>query len=677
MKTITFVVIALSFRICEALESLEYMSSTQNPLGAAVKMLETMRAKSTAAGVKEDADYITFTEWCRKGSRQFKFDIKDAQAKIEDLSATLMKANSDIMSFSTKVDDAASAQSESEGQLKAASAIRKKEHAAFVATEKELEGSIETLERASNVLQRKMKGAALVQTTVNSPEIKTLLDSITEVVNAASLSLHDQSSIMSLAQSSEEDDAEALSGETKKSSVLDLIEDLKQKAEKQLRQLRKEETNMRYNFESVEMSLKDEIKLAAKDMTEAKDGKSVSTGTKATTEGDMDGSKKGLAADSASLKKMEESCVSKAAAYDSSLSDRAQEDQALGQALKALKESTFLQLENEAAAASFLQIKDSPDSFRVVNVLRAHAQQTQNAALAQLAARVSTVMTKASKGNANPFKKVSNMISAMVAKLEKEAAAEANGKAVCDKQKADSKEKKADLSFKIQKRTALVDKATAKIAALKEETTALQKALSDMATQQKGADELRRSELKTFLEVKESCEKGIKGVKTALKLLRKQYGSSPAGAMSGILAMLELVEEDTSKQLATANAEESAAVAEYKKLTESNKFSKMTKEKTVGYRGKEIKAWSKTMTEYSSDLDGLTTQMESVDEAAKLIRKQCDAQPQSYADKKARREAEMEGLKDGMAALEAQTASFLQRSSVRSHSALRGKAELK
>lgn len=675
---ILLVVIALSFRAGAGLQSVEYMSSRSNPLQAAITMLEAMRSQNSAEGEKEDADYKKFTEWCRKGSRQLKFDIKDAQGQIEDLEAILMKAESDIASFSSKVDDAAAAQSDSEGQLKAAKAIRDKEHAAFVATEKELVSSIETLERASNVLQRKMKGAALVQTTVNSPEIKSLLDSISEVVNAAGLSLHEQSSIMSLAQSSEgeEDDAEALAGEKKSSSILDLLEDLKQKAEKQLRQLRKEETNMRYNFESVEMSLKDEIRLAAKDMSEAKDGKSVATGTKATTEGDLDGQKKGLAADSGSLKKMEESCVSKAAAYDSSLAERTQEDQALKEALKALKESTFLQLES-AKADSFIQIKDSPDGFRVVNVLRAHAHETNNAALAQLAARVSTVMTKASKNNGNPFKKVTNMISSMVAKLEKEAAAEANGKAVCDKQKADSKEKKADLSYKIKKRTALVDKATAKTAALKEEVTQLQKELSDMAAQQAEADELRRNEKNTFLEVKESCEKGIKGVKKALKLLRKQYGSSPEGVMSGILSMLELVEEDTSKKLATAIAEENAAAAEYKKMTADNNIAKFTKEKTAGYREKEIKQWAKTMTEYSSDLDGLTTQMDSVSEAEKLISKQCDAQPQSYADKKARREAEMEGLKDGLAALEAQTASFLQRSSVRSHSALRGKAELK
>jgi len=367
---------------------------------------------------------------------------------------------------------------------------------------------------------------------------------------------------------------------------------------------------------------------------------------------------------------LEDSCVSKAAEYDTAVENRKQEAAALGQALKAIKGSSFLQLEGQTPT-SLLQLKSAPE-FEVVNVLREFSQRKHSAALSQLAARISTVMTRASGGHeANPFKKVSDMITNMVAKLEKEGAGEADAKATCEKQKKEADVKMDDLKFKMSKRNALLDKATAKVASLNEEVSTLQKQLSEMATGQAEADEMRRVALKTFTKLESDLARGVAGLREALKVLRQQYGSSPAGAMSGILSMLELVEEDTSKSLASAKAEEHASASEYKKLSEDNKYSKFTKETAQGHKEKESTAYAKTLLEYSSDLDALTTELEAVKDAFKAATSSCGQKAaESYADKLARRTTELEGLKDGMAALGEQ-ASLLQRTT-RRHSSLRG-----
>jgi len=658
---IVLFVVALSFDFCEG--------AGTTPLHNAVKALEVLMDENQKTGEQEDAEYKVFTEWCRKGSKQLKFDVKDDAANLENVEATKLKADSDISTFSAKIDDAASSQASTEGELKAAKAVRDKEHQTFLATEKELVDSINTLERASNVLQRKMKGAALVETSVNSNDIKQLLHTLSAVVNAASLSLHDQKNLMSLAQN--DDAGMSDSSGSGSTSVLDLIEDLKQKAEKQLTALRKDETDTRYNFEAVEVSLNDEITLAAKELSEAKDANSVAAMTKASAEGDMAQASKALASDQASLKTMEESCVSKAATYDEAVTNRKSESAAIGGALKALTESFFLQQEG----LSFLQIKSTP-GFEVVNVLRKFAQRKHNAALSQLAARVSTVMTKASNGQeANPFNKVSDMITAMVSKLEQEGASQASAKAFCEKAKKEASEKMNDLKFKMSKRNALVDKArhkaNSKVASLNEEVSTLQTELSDMTAQQATSDEMRRDAKKTFETLESDLARGVEGVREALRLLRAQYGKAPAGgSMSGILSMLELVEEDTSKSLATAKADESASARAYKKNTEDNAMSKLTKETTQGYKSKESKTWAKTLTEYTSDLDELSTQLDAVkDEHGAL---QCDAVAASYAEKKARRQTELQGLKEAMTALEGQ-ASLLQRAP-RRRSSLRGEA---
>jgi len=655
---IALFVVALSFDFCEG--------AGTTPLHNAVKALEVLRDENQKTGEQEDAEYKVFTEWCRKGSKQLKFDVKDDAATLEDVEATKMKADSDISTFSAKIDDAAASQASTEGELKGAKAVRNKEHQTFLATEKELVDSINTLERASNVLQRRKKGAALVETSVNSNDIKQLLHTMTAVVNAASLSLHDQKNLMSLAQNDDAGMGETTGSGSGSTSVLDLIEDLKQKAENQLAALRKDETNIRYNFESVEVSLNDEIKLAAKELSEAKDANSVAAMTRASAENDMAQASKALASDKASLKTMEDSCVSKAATYDSALTDRKQEVAAIGGALKALKESSFLQQEG----LSFLEIKSTP-GFEVVNVLREFAQRKHTAALSQLAARVSAVMTKASNGQeANPFNKVSDMITAMVSKLEQEGASQASAKAFCEKAKKEASEKMNDLKFKTSKRNALVDKANSKVASLNEEISTLQTELHDMATQQATSDKMRRDAKKTFETLESDLTGGVAGVREALKLLRAQYGQTPAGSMSGILSMLELVEEDTSKSLATAKADESASASEYKKNTADNAMSKLAKETSQGYKSKEAKTWAKTFSEYSADLEELSTQLDAVKAEHNAL--QCRNVAASYAEKQAGRATELQGLKNAMTTLEGQ-ASLLQRAP-RRRSSLRGEA---
>merc|ERR1719221_417370 len=97
------------------------------------------------------------------------------------------------------------------------------------------------------------------------------------------------------------------------------------------------------------------------------------------------------------------------------------------------------------------------------------AKEHHSAALTQLASRISAVMRLGSSAGDDPFGKVKNLISAMIAKLEKEADAEAEEKAWCDEQIAKTTEKKTDLDSDIAKLNAKIDKASARSASLKAE----------------------------------------------------------------------------------------------------------------------------------------------------------------------------------------------------------------
>merc|ERR1712232_1284970 len=97
---------------------------------------------------------------------------------------------------------------------------------------------------------------------------------------------------------------------------------------------------------------------------------------------------------------------------------------------------------------------------------------------------------------------------------------------------------------------------SAKSAKLKEEVAELQKELAALASSQAEMDKLRSEEKAAFEENSAEMEKGIEGVKLALKVLTEYYASddkshdAAKGAGAGIIGLLEVVESDFTKGLA-------------------------------------------------------------------------------------------------------------------------------
>merc|ERR1712060_1048520 len=177
---------------------------------------------------------------------------------------------------------------------------------------------------------------------------------------------------------------------------------------------------------------------------------------------------------------------------------------------------------------SALQSRADLANIEVVTMVKRLAQQHHSAALAQLASRIGAVMRMGSAGGEDPFTKVKGLISAMIAKLEKEADAEATEKAWCDEQIAKTEEKKTDLEADIAKLTSKIDVAAAKSADLKSQVKELQAELAALTKLQAEMDRIRQEEHAAFVQAKADLELGLQGVRQAIAILREYYGGSAA-----------------------------------------------------------------------------------------------------------------------------------------------------
>merc|ERR1711920_61024 len=482
---------------------------------------------------------------------------------------------------------------------------------------------------------------------------------------------------------------------THSGNILDVLEDLKEKAEGQLNDIRKAEVNTKHNFDMLKQSLEDQMAADTKDMEDEKAGKAAAEEGKASSQSDLDMTNKELANSKKQLAIAQSSCVKVAADHDATVAARNAELKVIAEALKILTETTS---GAEGQTYSLVQLEKSSLKSRadlagreVIEMVRSLAKKEHSSALNQLASRIPAVARYSGSNREDVFAKVKGLIQSMIAKLEKEAGSEATEKAFCDEQIAKTEAKKAELEEDVAKMTSRIDQAAAKSAQLKGQVKVLEEELAALARTQAEMDRIRSETHADYAVAKADLELGLAGVRKALSTLRDYYGgaasmmqdevrqpaapeihSKSAGAGGSIIDILEVVESDFATNLAKEEAEEADAQSEYEKVTQENAVTKTLKDQDVKYRTQDAASQDATVAEYSSDRETANTELGAVLEYYSKIRERCIAKPETYAERKRRREAEISGLKEALSILEDETA-FVQR---KSHGSFRGTLSL-
>merc|ERR1719433_1883943 len=356
------------------------------------------------------------------------------------------------MASTSKIDELVAAIAADDAELKDATAIREKEAADFAKNEAELMDCIDTLERAVTVISKEMakNPAALAQ--IDTSSNARLVQTLSAVIDAAGFAGIDKQKLVALVQSQNSDDQEPGAPEaavytSHSSGIVDVLEDMKEKAESSLSDLRKEETNSKHNFGMLKQSLEDQMSADTKDMEDEKAAKAEAAEGKATAEGDLGETVKLLKNTKDALATASATCMQVAADHEATVKARNEELKAIATAKKILEDTT-----SGAASQTYsmLQVARSQSradlaGLEVVQIVKQLARKHHSSALAQLASRMTAAIRFGAVAGEDPFAKVKGLIQSMIEKLEAEAKAEATEKAYCDEEMAKTEAKRSEL----------------------------------------------------------------------------------------------------------------------------------------------------------------------------------------------------------------------------------------
>jgi len=637
-----------------------------SPVGKVVSMISELQATIIKEGEVAQKNYEAFSEWCEDRARNLGFEIKTGKSESESLQASISQEAATISTLQAKVEELLASIGTDQEDLKAATHIRGVENKDFAAMEHDLVETISMLQRATGILEREMAGgSSMLQSAASS-----LSDAFAVMVQASLISTADATRLTAFVQdaqkakdSVDDDDVGAPAADVYRShsgNIVETLQDLTEKAEAQLADARSKETANLNHYQMLKQSLEDSIRVETGELNDARKAIGASQGRKAAATGDLRATTSDLAADTEAKATLHHYCMTKASTFEAETKSRGEELKALAEAKKVIEEATGASL----AQTSFLQTARSRlasgadlAGLEVVRLVRDLAQKQGSSALTQLALRMSSAMH-----SSDAFAKIKGLISDMIARLEQEAGADATKKAYCDKELSETNTKKAEKSNEIAKLSSRIDRMTARSAQLKEEVAALQNQLAKLAKSQSDMDSLRAEEKAQFTASKAELEKGLAGLKLALKILNEYYGSADkaheaaAGTGSSIISLLEVCEADFSKNLAQITSDEDLAASQHEQASKDNEIEKNAKEQDVKYKNKEANDLDKTSGELSADRAGVQAELDAVLEYLSKIEAECIEKAETYANRKAGFEAELAGLKEALQILESETA---------------------
>jgi len=611
------------------------------PVQKVIQMMEEMKAKGEKEMEDEQKTWENYADWCKDTSVEKDQNIRTATADIERLQATIQKHEAEAAALADAIaaldQDIATWQSE----LEKATELRSKERADFEVMQQDYSESVDALARAIAVL--KAKSADVPQ-------------ALLEVANKGKGYVQ----------------PEADAYEFQSGGVVDMLEKLQDKFREELNTLESDEKQAQHNYDMAALQLNDSIKFATKQRDEKMGKKAEHESAAAEAKGELTDVQAAKAADEKYLKELISQCDLKKASFEERQKLRKEELEVLAEAISIIASKSV----SGAADKHLPSLVQKRHSFGLLRATSTFTRVTRAAELLQKrgqALKSSTLSMLAVRAKTDPMAKVVTMIKELIARLQQEAAEEADHKAWCDGELKTNKLTREEKTREVDELQAKVDETSAAIEKLKEEQAELNAAIAEIDRAMLEATEIRTKEKAKNEETIADAEAAIEAVKSALAILKEFYAKaatataltqqkqSPAeeapeswdepyqgqgGSSKGVVGMLEVIQTDFNRLLADTTADENSAQREYDAFAETSAADKKAKHEEAFAKSLVQIKKEHALVEIQEDLKSAQGELDAALAYYDELKPACLEAGVSYEERVKRREEEIASLNE-------------------------------
>jgi len=635
-----------------------------------------------------------------------KAEIKQNAEDIESLTTEIGSLASDITGLGDAIATLQKDEEEYNAQLKRANEKREKDHASFLEEEQDYSESVDAISRALNVLSKQDYDRPGAASLLQVDAMQRLPEKARDIVQALVSMVQDK------AQAEDEGDdyaaPEANAYESQSGGLIEMLKKLQDEFREKLGECQKAEMNSKAAYDMVVADLTASISNAGKDIKEKTAEKDRKAAKKASNKKELGATVEVKAENEKTLKNMDAECSEKSMSFEEKQKLRAEEIEAIEKATEIMKSpdvtgnaEKHLSLA-QTQATSLVQLRGqtaAPLRRQVRDFLATESRRLKSKGLALLSQKIA----------ADPFAKVKSMIDAMITRLMEEANADAEHEGFCDKEMGESKVTRNKLTEDIDALNAAIEDGKSTILSLAENTQELEAELAstkksmgeatDLRTEEKAKNKAviedaqaasRATEAATavlkdfyekaamatgFLQLKsETHDPRIKmgtdewkalanpaydigadgsigvdqGHKEGMQTFGEKFTGQQDEAKFGVLAMLEVILSDFSNLEAETQAAETEAESTYKSFMTESKKSKAVKTRKVEMNTADKAAAELKMQEDIKDLKATQDELLAADRYYEKLVPQCVDQGQTWDERVAARQAEIDSLKEAL-----------------------------
>jgi len=661
----------------------------QSPIARVVGLIIELKAGVEKDGKSEQQEYDKYACWCENTLARKAKAINQAKDLIDKLGKEILGLKGDLGSHGAEIQQLNKDIDDNKKATQEATEVRDKENAAFESHKNENEQCMGALEQAIKILTGAGTGKKGFLETMQEAQLLSVVGGVSKVLDTP-LATHTMSAeniqtvqdfvsnpqsfigakSMSAAQTGQNPYGDYA---PQSSAIQGILKGMYDSFAADIEKDNAEESDKQKAFEALMATKKEELATLEKTLEKQSGDEAKKKQREAEAQTERDDTIAQLKADEEFFEDTKDACKKKAKEWSERSRLRTEELKGIEEAIQILQDPEA-QATFDASATTFMQVSKKASAHhrsKAFTGLRKLASKYHSVAMANIAAEVKT---------GGHFDKIMVMIDKMIGDLRKEEQEDIAHRDRCQSSEGKNKNDMEDLESDISKHEDDIERLENKETELKATIQSLEDQIAETKQAMKEALDIRNEETATFKQALKDDTDAVQVIGMAIGALAKFYKKNKIplelvqnkkepeytvnedqapttsfddeggayggrkGESGGIIAIMEMIKEDTEKEMKTSTQDEADAQAAYEKNRAKNRKTLEAQEISKTEGEKELAATQGKIADTEEAKSSAAADLAEEQALESTLQNDCAWVEEHFDSRREKRKAEIDGL---------------------------------